>query len=92
MKLTKKVYGLLSKRRKSNKVKKSVKSKNSNSIVAKNLGWSFKVRSKNFNKLLVKAHKKGIKKIIVDNYPDGNDVYIVEKEIKNLNKLNILKS
>tara|TARA_B110001469_G_C9608523_1_gene302621 strand:- start:331 stop:606 length:276 start_codon:yes stop_codon:yes gene_type:complete len=91
MVLSKKTNYVLSKRGKRNKIKK-LKSNNKNSIVAKNLGWSFKVRSKNFNKLLIKSHKKGIKKIIVDNYPDMDDVYIVEKEIKKINKSVILRS
>jgi len=91
MVLSKKTNYVLSKRGKRNKIKK-LKSNNKNSIVAKNLGWSFKVRSKNFNKLLIKSHKKGIKKIIVDNYPDMDDVYIVDKEIKKINKSVILRS
>ena len=91
MVLLKKTNYVLSKRGKRNKIKK-LKSNNKNSIVAKNLGWSFKVRSKNFNKLLIKSHKKGIKKIIVDNYPDMDDVYIVDKEIKKINKSVILRS
>jgi hypothetical protein len=91
MVLSKKTNYVLSKRGERNKIKK-LKSNNKNSIVAKNLGWSFKVRSKNFNKLLIKSHKKGIKKIIVDNYPDMDDVYIVDKEIKKINKSVILRS
>ena len=46
------------------------------------LGWSPSVITKNLNKLLINAHKKGIKKIIIIHWGERNDIYSVEKEIK----------
>ena len=51
-------------------------------VLTSKLGWRDAVRKKNLNKLLIKAHKLGMKKVIIDNWPDKDDVYVVQKEIR----------
>jgi len=61
--------------------KKSTKKKTTLTVCSDKLGWRPYVRTQNLNKLLIKAHKMGMKKVIVDNWPDKDDVYVVQKEI-----------
>ena len=63
------------------KKKKSTKKKTTLTVCSDKLGWRPYVRTQNLNKLLIKAHKMGMKKVIVDNWPDKDDVYVVQKEI-----------
>ena len=45
-------------------------------------GWRDEVREKNFNKILVKAWRRGMKTIIVKDYELGASTYNVLKEVK----------
>lgn len=56
-------------------------------------GTSKIVRNKNFINKVKWANKNGYTKIIVDNYPDSDDVYNVKTLIKkiNLNNKHLLK-
>ena len=51
-------------------------------VSSEKLGWRPRVRENNINKLLLKSRKNGKTKLIIDNYPDKDDVYIVNSEIK----------
>jgi hypothetical protein len=46
------------------------------------LGWRPRVRENNINKLLLKSHKNGMTKLIITNFGEKNDVYIVNNEMK----------
>ena len=45
-------------------------------------GWRKEVREKNFNKILVKALRRGMKTIIVQDYEWGPIKYNILKEVK----------
>lgn len=45
-------------------------------------GWRDTVKKKNFNKILVKAHRRGIKTLIVKDYDYADKKYNVSNEIK----------
>ena len=46
------------------------------------LGWRKEVHTKNLNKFLLQAYKRGIDTLIVNNYPEKNDIFNVSKEVK----------
>ena len=46
------------------------------------LGWRPRVRENNINKLLLKSHKNGMTKLVITNFGEKDDVYIVNNEMK----------
>ena len=64
-------------------IKKEIKKRHLIMIIdSNNLGWRNEVRTKNLNKALIKAYNKGYKMLICDNFPEYNDKYIINTEIK----------
>ena len=67
---------LRTKSRKTNSPKKTMK------VDGDALGWRPRVRENNINKLLLKSHKNGMTKLVITNFGEKDDVYIVNNEMK----------